>query len=315
MMLKLNVKLSKGNIFIGIFYSLLIVFFIKVLLDVDMSKLSQIDYRVSYLISAVFFGLMFRFLGVYIWINIISCIGCRGLPKYSVMTRVYAKAWMGRYIPGKVAMIAAKVVFGSRYGISKELLAIGSFLEAILQLLTSVVFSLILIMFDPRLSLHVSVPSWFLLLVATVLFLPMIPSVFKRLLALAYQILGKKTETSVLIDSRLMLTSGTLYGCAFFISGISYYFLISSFHEVPVENAIFIIAAVNLAGVIGVLALFAPGGLGVREGVLLVLLPVILPTEIAVLVVVITRVFSIMIDALFFVVCHLFPADIQTVRG
>ena len=47
------------------------------------------------------------------------------------------------------------------------------------------------------------------------------------------------------------------------------------------------------------LAVFAPGGLGVREGVQALLLALVMPVPIALVVVVVTRVWSLAVDGLF----------------
>ena len=51
-----------------------------------------------------------------------------------------------------------------------------------------------------------------------------------------------------------------------------------------------------LAGTIGILALFAPSGIGVRESVLAVLLPVIMPVSYAAVIVIISRLWETMIE-------------------
>ena len=53
-----------------------------------------------------------------------------------------------------------------------------------------------------------------------------------------------------------------------------------------------------LAGAIGILSLFAPSGLGVREAIQLLLLPRVIPAEIALVVTVAARIWSIAVDAL-----------------
>ena len=62
----------------------------------------------------------------------------------------------------------------------------------------------------------------------------------------------------------------------------------------------FVFATFTFAGAVGMLAVFAPSGLGVREGVQLLLLSRIMPTETAVALAVLGRLWSTAIDVAFY---------------
>lgn len=288
-----------------VFYCLVGVFVVSVALSADFNQLKHIEWRIDYLVYAAVTALVFRYIGVTTWINILRHLGCIELPGFATLSRIYAKAWMGRYIPGKVAWIVGKVLFGSRYGISVDRLAVGSSLEAILQIVTSFGFALVLILLDQRLNVMGAWSVPLLCLVIAGFVIVLIPRCFARLLAFAYRILRREQAVTIQLTGSLMLSSVLLYAAGFLVSGLSYYFLINAVYDLSLTNVWFVIAAFNLAGVIGTLALFAPSGLGVREGVLLVLLPVLLPVELALLVVVLARLFSLAVDLGFFLISHL----------
>ncbi len=58
--------------------------------------------------------------------------------------------------------------------------------------------------------------------------------------------------------------------------------------------------AASLAGAASMLAIFAPSGIGVREGIQLVLFSLIMPKELALAVTIITRLWSVGMDFVFF---------------
>jgi uncharacterized membrane protein YbhN (UPF0104 family) len=58
---------------------------------------------------------------------------------------------------------------------------------------------------------------------------------------------------------------------------------------VPLGQLLFVAGALACSNILGLLALFAPSGLGVREGVLVSLLSVVMPAPVAVVIAVLTR--------------------------
>ena len=68
------------------------------------------------------------------------------------------------------------------------------------------------------------------------------------------------------------------------------------------NNFFYLTGATNLAGSLGILAVFAPSGLGVREGILTVFLSQLFTKEIVLVCVVLMRLTATITDILFFIV-------------
>ena len=68
------------------------------------------------------------------------------------------------------------------------------------------------------------------------------------------------------------------------VVGIGFFFLTKAVYPLAVSEAPYIVASFGLAWTIGFLVIFAPGGIGVREGILVLLLDQIMPTGAALLV-------------------------------
>ena len=134
------VPLNKKKVFLRIFsifcYLILIYILGNYFYDINWNKLihTNIDW-------GIFTGAVLTFLGIRllypgIWIFILKDFGQK-IHNYWELNLVYAKTWLGRYIPGKVAWIGGKIYFGSQQGLDIKILALSSLLEAIIQLIAN----------------------------------------------------------------------------------------------------------------------------------------------------------------------------------
>jgi len=80
------------------------------------------------------------------------------------------------------------------------------------------------------------------------------------------------------------------------VKGLGFAFLVSSIFPLSFEHFFFACGVWIFTNVVGMLAVFAPNGLGVREGVLAVMLASIMPMEIAILLSVLSRVWTLVLD-------------------
>ncbi len=80
------------------------------------------------------------------------------------------------------------------------------------------------------------------------------------------------------------------------LNGIGFVFIVGSL--VPVDSSMYIGLAATyiLASIVGLLAVFVPGGLGVREAVIVAFLSVYIPVEQAIVIALITRVYATISD-------------------
>jgi uncharacterized membrane protein YbhN (UPF0104 family) len=209
---------------------------------------------------------------------------------------------MGRYIPGTAPWILGKIYFASQHGISKQKLAVSSLLEAGIQIVTMLVFSLVLLVFDTRLDVLGSSFKLLMIGVAVVGIVVLIPSVFNRLITLAFRLLRRKEIASESVASKQTIINGSvLYLIGAVINGLSLFFIAKGIDpSLSYSNIWFAMGAASLAGAASMLAIFAPSGIGVREGIQLVLFSLIMPKELAVAVTIATRLWSVGIDFVFF---------------
>lgn len=285
-----------------IFYILLIIFLALYLKSIDFSKLATINLDWRYLFVASILALATRYLGTFTWFTILKSLGATDLHLQKQLIYVYAKAWMGRYIPGTAPWILGKIYFASQHGVSKQKLAISSILEGGLQIVTMLVFSLALIIFDKRLDV---IGTGFKLLIIAVAFIGIVvllPPVFNRLIGIIYRVLKRKTIVNEHLSTTETLLKGfSLYLFDALLNGLSLFFIAKGVDpSLSYSNIAFAMGAASLAGAASMLAVFAPSGLGVREGIQLVLFSTLMPKELALAVTIITRLWSVGMDVVFF---------------
>lgn len=291
----------------AIFYVFLIIFLYFYLKKIDFSKLSDIHINWFYLLISSFFALGFRYWGAYIWMVLLKNLGAKNLNNKTQLIYIYAKSWLGRYIPGTAPWILGKIYFASKQGISKNKLAVSSLLEGALQVVVVMVIAFIMIIFDRRLDVLDSKYKYVLIATLIVLIFTMIPKVFNKLLSFAYKLLkGKNIDVAHLVSNKIVFIGSSMYVVGALLSGLSLFFIAKAVYiDLSYSDIFFVMGVGNLSTALSMLAIFAPSGLGVREGVQVLLLSVIMPTEYALVIAVVTRLWSIVIDLLFFAISKL----------
>ena len=288
-------------VYSSIFFALIIVFLVLYVRSIDTDKLESlsIDWRLFAIGSVL--GMAFRYLGAYIWRVILRRLGASQLPSPTITNDVYAKAWMGRYIPGTVTWIAGKVYMASSWGISKSRLTVASVLEGGSQVVAITFVSFLLLGFDPRLSVLSPLAKALLIALGLLVLIILIPRIFNTLMRQAYQVIKRKVVPGELqINGPAVWQSFILYTFGALLSGASCFFVIWSIApQLDIGDIWFVIGSFGLASVAGMAAPFAPSGLGIRDGIQLVLLTAILPNELALAATILVRLWSVALDIAF----------------
>lgn len=285
------------------FYSALVVFLFIYLKSIDFDKFNTVQFDLSLLFTSGLIALTARFWQSNIWLAILKGLGAKDIEKSRrELLYVYAKSWMGRYIPGTAPWILGKIYFASKHGISKNKLAVSSLLEGALQIAVVMAVSFMMLMFDSRLDV---IDINYKIIMITVLVgcvVSVYPPVFNKIISIIYKLFKKKVfDKEHYVNNKTIVKGATMYAVGALLSGLSLFFVAKSIYpSLDYSSVFFVMGTGNLAGVIGMLAIFAPSGIGVREGVQLALLSLIMPTELALLVTITTRLWGVVMDLVFF---------------
>jgi hypothetical protein len=286
--------------------------------SIDVSKLEGVRFSLPLLLVSTAVAVLFRFWGCAVWLLLLRSMGVENFPDLMMLVYAYAKSWLGRYIPGTVVWIFGKVYFASKLGVSRNKLAVSSVVEGGAQVAVLMVLSCLSLLMAGEFALVVPALRVAMICIVTVILLTLYPPVFNRLLGLAVSITRKPVDASqVQVGFPTLMRAFLLYGVGFFLSGLSYFFFATSITDtLGWENFWFLLGAFNLAGAVGIAAVFVPSGLFVREGLQVLLLSAVVPVEMALVISISSRVWSLLVDLLFFITAyvlkglHLSP-DIQ----
>ncbi len=129
----------------------------------------------------------------------------------------------------------------------------------------------------------------------------LLPAVFNRLFGLAFRLVRRQP-----VDPQSLPTFGTigtgagLYVVGAMLAGLSMFLVARSLDpSLGWAELTYLIAAMNLASAVSMLAIFAPSGIGVREAILVLLLGVVMSPELALLTAIVLRIWSIIADFAF----------------
>lgn len=285
-----------------VFFALIALFLAEYVRGLDWDRLFALEVEWVYIVLATVVGLVFRYLGAFIWRVILRSLGVRSLPGFARTTDVYAQAWMGRYIPGTVTWIAGKVYLASAWGISKSRLSVASLLEGGSQVLAITFVSFALLGLDPRLDVLSGPAKAALLGLGVAVFVVLTPRVFNTIVGWVGRLVRRRQVSDELqINSRAVVRSFGLYAVGAVLTGVSSYLVVRSIApNIDTSYIWFLIGSYGLATVAGMAAPFAPSGLGVRDGLQLILLSAIMPKELALAATVLLRLWSVFVDVIFF---------------
>lgn len=252
------------------------------------SQVQAHDWSVDWLRMTLSFGLLgVVYSGfVLLWRQVLDVLGAR-LSAVDAH-RIWYLSNLGRYVPGRVVQLAGTAYMARAKGVSPALAVASTIVAQAFVIGGGFVAAALLL---PEAAAGTG-PWRTAGLVAAVGFLVvMLTPLFGILRRMAARVLGREEwDTEVPWTVRLALTAG--YVAAWFALGGAFVLFLTSLTPVPAA-AYAPVAGIFAAGYLaGFLAVFVPGGLGVREGVHALLLALYIPSSIAVAVAIAARIWS-----------------------
>lgn len=217
---------------------------------------------------------------------------------YSDILYIHSISWLAKYIPWKVTIILSKIFLLSKYGISKKQGLVASIYENIFQLLAALIVSIPIILYhltsglsDYYLYISVSLVIGFIIFIH--------PTVFYWSINLGLRLFRKEAlAREYFLETPDILKNILWYSIYVILNGIGFFLMIQWITTLSWDLIIPTIGIWNFAGVIWLLAIFAPAGIGVREWILIVLLNNYLPIEVSVLISLFSRLWTTIFDGI-----------------
>lgn len=278
-----------------------VAFLVLALANLDYSSLESLTLDLVFVVLATVLGVLARTALVSIWASVLRDFRPPKPINFKRLHQAYARAWMGRYIPGKVVWIGAKVAFAPQLGLSKGKVAAATLVESVLQVALQFFWGLLALLLVPVVLESGEIPVVWLLVGFAAALVSISPPVLRWLLNLVLRLLRKEALGPGDVPGYPALLRAVLLALlATAINGVSYYLLFLSMgQEASWEALILVVGATSLAGALGMLAIFAPSGIGVREAALVLFFIQFASLEVAVLYAVYSRLWSILADLLF----------------
>ncbi|UCG29635.1 MAG: flippase-like domain-containing protein [candidate division WOR-3 bacterium] len=249
---------------------------------------------ISFLCLAAYFSLLTRG-----WSGIVTELGSK-VP-YGKAFWIVSTSQIAKYLPGGIWYTLGRVYLARTEKVKEEIGLLSVVFETFLLMLTNLIIFLASIIFirgDALLSPVLSI------VFITVILILLYPPLLNILLNVALRILKKPTVT---LNAKYIsiLRVSTYFFALWFAQIAGFYFLINSIYPAGISLIPNLAAAYTLSWITGFIVLFAPGGLGVREGMMTLLLSSILPVPLAIAISFLTRVWIAIFEVLIFFIGQL----------
>lgn len=265
----------------------LIVFFYKNLQKIDWASLNFPWYGAAImLVCMLFFHLLCS-------LSLVAIQRDLAIPmSLYESSKLYFQSLLAAYIPGKIFVVAKRKILLHERGVPLSKITVIYFLENIVTLLGACVFIAVMFFevvrrFDPHFQVYLGL-----------FILAMIVAVHPRLVEFAlsiYQKIFNKGSHDHVKGAHYgtLLLSVFLNGLAWVSLSLGYFSLVQDMvPEVAWSDYREIAASLAVAGIAGMVAVFAPSGLGVREGFVVFSLQHFMSLEKAALLAILMRLFT-----------------------
>ena len=255
-------------------------------------------------------GLLLTLLGLVglalLWTRLVGHL-CRdvAVPDTPHLLRSFARSWLARYLPGKVWSYGARVVHTDASVTPRRIVASSLVDEFTLIVGSATALGLGLWTWAAA-GAVIGVP----VLITAITALVVAVSRLDQLTALALRFLARampqrwrsaaEEMQRAADDPGLGLKASVLFTAGYLMTNIllgsAFVLIVLSLSDVGWADVPLLIGGYNLAGVLGIVAFFAPAGLGVKEGVLVGFLTSVVASPVAATLVVSVRLVTIVAD-------------------
>lgn len=248
--------------------AVLIVFFVyrSVSAQMEKSRFLELHFSLGYLLAAWAVIALYYLLFAGGLLLVIRSLGYR--PRYRDIFKLSFAANLGKYLPGGVWQVAGKVAMARQAGVDRHAALVATTVESAV----SVTGGLLLFLTTTLLGapFPVGVPKWPLYALMVGIFVALQPQIFARVVALGMKLLKIEGEPPHL-KFRQIVALVLYYAAIWVIAGAGFWLFTRSLTSDPGANVFAYAGYYAAAAVGGLLVLFVPAGLGVREGFLVTL--------------------------------------------
>ncbi len=244
------------------------------------------------------------FIQIWVWYVITLKLGI-ALPFAETLTS-WLYSQLGKYLPGKVWLLLGRFYFYESKGKSRREISIALYFEIATTLLGAGLLLGVSLLFIREIQLDFLKGSfvWIGLFLILGLF-----SLHPRILEKGFNwILFRFEKEPMIFPMAYPDVLWILFLCilTWAVEGIGFSLFVNAVFPVAGHQILFLTGALACSTMAGLLAIFAPSGLGVREGTLVYLLSLMMPGAAAVIISILTRLWMTLIEIGLIGVIYLF---------
>ena len=254
-------------------------------------RLEEIDY--THVVAAATILASYYLIFVVGWVLILRALDMR--IGYADAVGAEMLSMLAKYIPGGVWTPAARVVAAKRLGLPAGPVLASVGYEAGLSAISGVIVFALALSYAPAVDLPV--PLWLIIGFAALLVVLLHPRIYGPAADRLLKRLGDEPIPRLPMHSTLGVLG--FYGVTWLIGGLALRQMALAFGaDVPLSAISYLGGASALGAIVAVLVVFAPSGLGVREGAVYALLLAYVDPATALVVVALNRVLLTAVEAL-----------------
>ena len=212
---------------------------------------------------------------------------------------LYNTSALLKYVPGKIWTYAAQMALLSSRGIPNAVVVYINLISFVCLFFVSIANALFYYLFWLKVtSLVISTLIFILLILLDFIFITWNTTIINLLIIPLGRVFKIEIEP-IRMKRRIFVYVQLLYFLAYAYLGIAMYFLAKGIGmNMPFLNIFAIMSTISLSTLMGYLAFFSPGGLGVREGAMFVMLKQFSTVEVALILPLAARLLCVMADLL-----------------
>ena len=255
------------------------------------------------LVSTLLFAFSY-FIQVWAWYLITLRLKIALSPSETLESWFYSQ--LGKYLPGKIWLLLSRFYFYESKGKSKKNISIALYLEvATMIAAAAVIFLAVLSVYGEIWLFHSWRQSGWLVPLFVLGLISLHPRFLQKVLNFTLRRF-KKEPLCLSISYADILCILSICILSWMAGGIGFYLFIGSLYPVTPQYILFLTGALAASSMLGLIAIFAPSGLGVREGALVYLLSFVMATPVAVIISILTRIWMTLIEIGLIGVIYLF---------
>lgn len=284
----MKIKINKDKLLkaLKITFGVLVVVFLAWYFWKNWDEFSEkiMNVNIGIFIVSMLFYFVYKITLASLWHYITKINGCS--IKYEKAVTSYLYSILGKYIPGKVFMLAARLTYYKEEDAPLSKVTVCFFIENVCTLLGAAMLFIVSLFFFPNELLENY--KWLTLLLIVAFFVCIHPKIINFVLQLIGKIFKKNLEIPMKYSQMLKVV--LLFIGNWLIVGFGFFILTKSIYPAVEWSQLLYCAGIwGVSAIMGILAIFAPSGLGVREGIIVAGLMLIMPQSDAMVISVVSR--------------------------